>query len=42
MPEMNVLIGAGDYSTQSDQPLMKTLKVHIVPSAAATGSGVLG
>lgn len=32
MPEMNVLVGAGDYSTQSDQPLMKTIKVDIVPS----------
>ena len=32
MPEMNVLIGAGDYSEQSDQPLMKNLKVRITPA----------
>lgn len=29
MPEMNVLIALCDYSTQSDQPLMKHIKVHI-------------
>ncbi len=29
MPEMNVLIGLSDYSTQSDQPLMKNLKVRV-------------
>lgn len=29
MPEMNVLIGWADYSEQSDQPLMKNLKVKI-------------
>jgi molybdopterin-dependent oxidoreductase alpha subunit len=29
MPEMNVLIGIADYSAQSDQPLMKHLKVTI-------------
>ncbi|MDX3076095.1 FdhF/YdeP family oxidoreductase [Streptomyces sp. MI02-7b] len=33
MPEMNVLIGAADYSTQSDQPLMKSVRAHIVPSS---------
>ena len=32
MPELNVLIGPNDYSTQSDQPLMKNLKVKITPS----------
>ncbi|MEU0036297.1 FdhF/YdeP family oxidoreductase [Streptomyces sp. NPDC006333] len=32
MPEMNALIGASDYSIQSDQPLMKSLKVTISPS----------
>ncbi|MER5407593.1 FdhF/YdeP family oxidoreductase [Streptomyces sp. NPDC002769] len=32
MPEMNALIGASDYSIQSDQPLMKSLKVTITPS----------
>ncbi|MEU1278645.1 FdhF/YdeP family oxidoreductase [Streptomyces sp. NPDC005805] len=29
MPEMNVLCAIGDYSTQSDQPLMKHVKVTI-------------
>ena len=29
MPEMNVLIGPADYSEQSDQPLMKDLRVLI-------------
>lgn len=37
MPEMNALVGIEDYSTQSDQPLMKNLKVRIVPSGAAQG-----
>lgn len=32
MPEMNVLIGRKDFSTQSDQPLMKQVRVHISPS----------
>lgn len=32
MPEMNVLVGWADYSTQSDQPLMKNLRVKIAPS----------
>ncbi|MGW0798787.1 FdhF/YdeP family oxidoreductase [Streptomyces sp. NPDC002692] len=32
MPEMNALIAASDYSVQSDQPLMKSLKVTISPS----------
>ncbi|GAA2016982.1 FdhF/YdeP family oxidoreductase [Catenulispora yoronensis] len=32
MPEMNVLVGIRDYSEQSDQPLMKHLKVTIVAS----------
>ncbi|PJN23138.1 formate dehydrogenase [Kitasatospora sp. CB02891] len=34
MPEMNVLCALGDYSSQSDQPIMKHLNVTI--SAAAT------
>ncbi|MCF2529666.1 FdhF/YdeP family oxidoreductase [Yinghuangia sp. KLBMP8922] len=34
MPEMNVLCPAGDYSEQSDQPLMKHLNVEIAPAAA--------
>lgn len=29
MPEMNALIGIADYSTQSDQPLMKNIQVEI-------------
>ncbi|MGY0021778.1 FdhF/YdeP family oxidoreductase [Streptomyces sp. cg35] len=33
MPEMNVLCAIGDYSTQSDQPLMKHLKVTITRAA---------
>ncbi|MFD5074249.1 FdhF/YdeP family oxidoreductase [Streptomyces sp. NPDC058371] len=33
MPEMNVLCAIGDYSTQSDQPLMKHVKVTITPAA---------
>ncbi|MFD5068693.1 FdhF/YdeP family oxidoreductase [Streptomyces sp. NPDC058369] len=32
MPEMNVLCALVDYSTQSDQPLMKHVKVTITPS----------
>ena len=36
MPEMNVLIGIEDYSTQSDQPLMKNVRVRVAPSTAAT------
>lgn len=33
MPEMNVLIGWSDYSTQSNQPLMKNIKVKVAPAA---------
>ncbi|MFE4588607.1 FdhF/YdeP family oxidoreductase [Streptomyces laurentii] len=33
MPEMNVLCALGDYSTQSDQPIMKHLKVTVGPAA---------
>ncbi|MGC4999857.1 MULTISPECIES: FdhF/YdeP family oxidoreductase [unclassified Streptomyces] len=33
MPEMNVLCAIGDYSTQSDQPLMKNLNVMVTPVA---------
>ncbi|WP_406864621.1 FdhF/YdeP family oxidoreductase [Streptomyces sp. HUAS MG47] len=35
MPEMNVLCALADYSTQSDQPIMKHVKVTIVPSTAS-------
>ncbi|MEV8098062.1 FdhF/YdeP family oxidoreductase [Kitasatospora sp. NPDC085879] len=33
MPEMNVLCAIGDFSTQSDQPIMKHLKVTITGAA---------
>ncbi|WP_405682621.1 molybdopterin-dependent oxidoreductase [Streptomyces sp. NBC_00057] len=33
MPEMNVLCALSDYSTQSDQPIMKHVKVTIGPAA---------
>lgn len=33
MPEMNVLCAIGDYSTQSDQPIMKNVKVTVARSA---------
>ncbi|GAB2816181.1 FdhF/YdeP family oxidoreductase [Streptomyces daliensis] len=32
MPEMNVLCPVGDYSAQSDQPLMKHLTVRVAPA----------
>jgi molybdopterin-dependent oxidoreductase alpha subunit len=32
MPELNVLCGARDFSSQSDQPLMKHIEVEIVAS----------
>ncbi|TWS23798.1 FdhF/YdeP family oxidoreductase [Tsukamurella sputi] len=32
MPEMNALIGIADYSTQSDQPLMKNVAVRVAAS----------
>ncbi|WP_435172287.1 FdhF/YdeP family oxidoreductase [Actinacidiphila sp. bgisy145] len=37
MPEMNVLCAIGDRSTQSDQPIMKHLKVTVTRRAAAGG-----
>ncbi|MDT9692835.1 FdhF/YdeP family oxidoreductase [Streptomyces sp. P9(2023)] len=36
MPEMNVLCALGDYSTQSDQPIMKHVRVTIEAAAART------
>ena len=33
MPELNVLCAIGDYSPQSDQPLMKNIRVQAAPSA---------
>jgi anaerobic selenocysteine-containing dehydrogenase len=38
MPELNVLCPIGDYSAQSDQPLMKHVVVEIKPSNAAPAS----
>ena len=32
MPELNVLCGIADYSTQSEQPVTKHLEVEITPS----------
>ena len=31
MPELNVLCGIADYSTQSDQPVTKHVVVEITP-----------
>ena len=33
MPELNVLCALGDYSSQSDQPLMKHVVVSVAPAA---------
>ena len=38
MPELNVLCPIGDYSPQSDQPLMKHVVVEIIPSRTAVSS----
>jgi hypothetical protein len=38
MPELNVLCPIGDYSAQSDQPLMKHVIVEINPSKTAAAS----
>ncbi|MBV2356746.1 formate dehydrogenase, partial [Streptomyces sp. J2-1] len=35
MPEMNALIALCDYSEQSDQPIMKHVRVRIEPAPAA-------
>jgi hypothetical protein len=32
MPEMNALIGAADFSPQSDQPLMKSVHIRVMKS----------
>ena len=34
MPELNVLVAIGDYSEQSDQPLMKHIRVEVEPATA--------
>jgi anaerobic selenocysteine-containing dehydrogenase len=38
MPELNVLCPIGDYSAQSDRPLMKHVIVEINPSKTAAAS----
>jgi hypothetical protein len=38
MPELNVLCPIGDYSAQSDQPLMKHVVVAITPSKVQAAS----
>jgi hypothetical protein len=38
MPELNVLCGIADYSTQSGQPVTKHLEVEVTP-ARETGAG---
>jgi molybdopterin-dependent oxidoreductase alpha subunit len=35
MPELNVLCGSGEFSRQSDQPLMKQIEVEIVASGVS-------
>ena len=30
--DLNALVAASDYSTQSDQPFMKNIKVRVVPA----------
>jgi anaerobic selenocysteine-containing dehydrogenase len=35
MPELNVLLPIGNYSSQSDQPMMKAAIVDVTPQAAA-------
>ena len=36
MPELNVLCGIADFSTQSEQPVTKHLVVAVTPSAQTT------
>ena len=38
MPELNVLCGIADYSTQSEQPVTKHLTVEITPARGENGS----
>jgi molybdopterin-dependent oxidoreductase alpha subunit len=38
MPELNVLCPIGDYSPQSDQPLMKQLLIEVTRSAVSPGA----
>ncbi|MDX6743990.1 FdhF/YdeP family oxidoreductase [Actinocorallia sp. A-T 12471] len=41
MPELNVLCAADDYSSQSDQPLMKHVLITLEPSRAGVGAEAL-
>ncbi|WP_454296019.1 molybdopterin dinucleotide binding domain-containing protein [Salana multivorans] len=36
MPELNVLVGPKDFSTQSDQPLMKSIQVTVTPHSPSS------
>jgi molybdopterin-dependent oxidoreductase alpha subunit len=40
MPELNVLCPIGDYSPQSDQPMMKHLVVEVTPSRVQNTNGL--
>jgi hypothetical protein len=42
MPELNVLCAIGDYSLQSDQPLMKHVVIEVTPAKNAPGQGKSG
>jgi anaerobic selenocysteine-containing dehydrogenase len=35
MPELNILCPIGDFSAQSDQPMMKQLIVEVTPTAVS-------
>ena len=39
MPELNVLCGVADFSTQSEQPVTKHLVVEVTPSTSAGAPG---
>lgn len=41
MPELNVLCPIGDYSSQSDQPLMKQLIIEVKASLSSSDAGVI-
>jgi hypothetical protein len=42
MPELNVLCAIGDYSLQSDQPLMKHVVIEVTPAKNVPGQGKSG
>jgi anaerobic selenocysteine-containing dehydrogenase len=39
MPELNVLCGIADFSTQSEQPVTKHLVVEVTPAASPGAPG---